>query len=253
MQDRADGAWQADWNQPVPLSTKLVMVLADLEERKKLAFSPSFSAAEYVLYMESMYSCGTIASFSSSLWWPAVGCEDAKMSFRNLDDLCPSWWEILAPLLLLGAEGEMIAADWKHGIFPRKTSSRPRYSVTSRDASMAGGVTGRCEETLLLFFLFSRSVGVGYGGQPESEMVCASGSESCYFCAPLSHQKKCVLRSGLHTRAETVGPRETRPHGRSVQGFPNNFMSQTSEQTHTIEVTNGPPQDTDSRVRVGKF
>ena len=47
----------------------------------------------------------------------------------------------------------MIAADWKHGIFPRKTSSRPRYSVTSRDASMAGGVTGRCEETLFLFFL----------------------------------------------------------------------------------------------------
>lgn len=44
----------ADWNQPVPLSTKLVMVLADLEERKKLAFSPSFSAAEYVLYIESM-------------------------------------------------------------------------------------------------------------------------------------------------------------------------------------------------------
>lgn len=62
------------------------MVLADLEERKKLAFSPSFSAAEYVLYIESMYSCGTIASFGSSLW----GCEDAKMSFRNLDDLCPS-------------------------------------------------------------------------------------------------------------------------------------------------------------------
>lgn len=63
----------AERNQPVPLSTKLVMVLADLEERKKLAFSPSFSAAEYVLYMESMYSCGTIASFRSSLWCPATG------------------------------------------------------------------------------------------------------------------------------------------------------------------------------------
>lgn len=36
-------------HQPVPLSTKLVMVFADLDERKKLAFSPSFSAAEYVL------------------------------------------------------------------------------------------------------------------------------------------------------------------------------------------------------------
>lgn len=44
----------ADVNQPVPLSTKLVIVLADLEERKKLAFSPSFSAVEYVLYIESM-------------------------------------------------------------------------------------------------------------------------------------------------------------------------------------------------------
>lgn len=36
----------------------------------------------------------------------------------------------------------MIAADWKHGIFPMKRRSRPRYSVTSRDASMAGGVAG---------------------------------------------------------------------------------------------------------------
>lgn len=30
------------------------MVLADFEDRKKLAFMPSFSAAEYVLYMEIM-------------------------------------------------------------------------------------------------------------------------------------------------------------------------------------------------------
>lgn len=140
----------ADWNQPVPLSTKLVMVLANFEERKKLAFSPSFSAVEYVLYMESMYSCGTIASFSSSFGWPTVGCEDAKMSFRNFDDLCPSWWGILAPLFLRGAEGEMIAADWKHGIFPRKTRSRPRYSVTTRDASMAGRDSGRCYEILFV-------------------------------------------------------------------------------------------------------
>lgn len=212
----------ADWNQPVPLSTKLVMVLADLEERKKLAFSPSFSAAEYVLYMESMYSCGTIESFRSSLWWPSIGCVDAKMSFRILDDLCPSRWEIRAPLFLLGAEGEMIAADWKHGIFPRKKRSRHRYSVTSRDASMAGRVTGSYWETR--YFPLSE---VGFRGPPELEMVCASVSENCYFCALRSHQKKCVLRSGLHTRAETAGPRETRPHGRSVQGFPNNSMSQT--------------------------
>lgn len=69
------------------------MVFADLEERKKLAFSPSFSAAEYVLYMESMYSCGTMSSFGSSLCGLVLGCEDAeeeKMSFRNLVDLCPS-------------------------------------------------------------------------------------------------------------------------------------------------------------------
>lgn len=95
-QDRCEWLMEveaAQRNQPVPLSTKLVMVLADLEERKKLAFSPSFSAAEYVLYMESMYSCGTIASLGSSPWWPETGCGgDAKMSFRNLDDLCPSWW-----------------------------------------------------------------------------------------------------------------------------------------------------------------
>lgn len=69
----------------------------------------------------------------------------------------------------------------------------------------------------------SRAVKLDSGGRRESEMVCASGSEDCYFCALRSHQKKCVLRSGLDTRAETVGPRETRPHGRSVQGFPNNF------------------------------
>lgn len=103
----------------------------------------------------------------------------------------------------------MIAADWKHGIFPRKTRSRPRYRVTSRDASMAGGVAG---ETVRNSFLFALSL-VGFLGPPESEMVCASGSQCCYFCALRSHQKKCVLRSELHTRAESAGPRETRPHG----------------------------------------
>lgn len=204
MQDRADGAWQADWNQPVPLSTKLVMVLADLEERKKLAFSPSFSAAEYVLYMESMYSCGTIASFSSSLWWPAVGCEDAKMSFRNLDDLCPSWWEILAPLLRLGAEGEMIAADWKHGIFPRKTSSRPRYSVTSRDASMAGGVSGRCEENLLLFFFFffPAQSELDTGGSRSRRWCARQGRRAATFALPCRTRRSafCALDSTQERR-----------------------------------------------------
>lgn len=34
---------------PCPLSTKLAIVFAALEERKKLAFSPSLSAAEKVL------------------------------------------------------------------------------------------------------------------------------------------------------------------------------------------------------------
>lgn len=48
MQD-LEAAWDVSANQPVPLSTKLVMVLADLDERKKLALSPSFSAVEYVL------------------------------------------------------------------------------------------------------------------------------------------------------------------------------------------------------------
>lgn len=83
----------------------------------------------------------------------------------------------------------------------------------------------------------SRSVKLVSWVPRESEMVCASGSESCYFCALRSHQKKCVLRSGLHTRAKTVGPRETRPHGRSAQGFPNNFMSQTCKQMRAIEPT----------------
>lgn len=34
---------------PCPLSTKLAMVFAAFEERKKLALSPSFSAVEKVL------------------------------------------------------------------------------------------------------------------------------------------------------------------------------------------------------------
>lgn len=74
------------------------------------------------------------------------------MSFRNTDDLCPSWWELLAPLCLLGAEGEMIAADWKHGIFQNKARSRPRDNVTNRGASMARGVTLRPQETLFHCF-----------------------------------------------------------------------------------------------------
>lgn len=43
------------------------------------------------------------------------------------------------------------------------------------------------------------------------------------FCAPRSHQKKCVLRSGVRTREESAWPRETRPHGRAVEGFPKHF------------------------------
>lgn len=39
---------------PCPLSTKLAIVFAAFEERKKLAFSPSFSAVEKVLYIDSM-------------------------------------------------------------------------------------------------------------------------------------------------------------------------------------------------------
>lgn len=98
----------------------------------------------------------------------------------------------------------------------------------------------------------SRSVKLVSWVPQESEMVCASGTESCYSCALRSHQKKCVLRSGLHTSAETVGPRETRPHGRSAQGFPNSFMSQTCKQMRTIEPT-ALPRDSDTRVCVGKF
>lgn len=44
----------------------------------------------------------------------------------------------------------MIAADWKHGIFPKKTRSRPRYNVTTRDASMAGRDSGRFRENLFV-------------------------------------------------------------------------------------------------------
>lgn len=79
-----------------------------------------------------------------------------------------------------------------------------------------------------------------------------SGSESCfYFCALRSRQKKCVFRSGLHTRAETAGPTETRPHGGSVQGFPNNFMSRTSKQARAT--TNRPSQLSQKQDGVGKF
>lgn len=236
----------ADWNQPVPLSTKLVMVLADLEERKKLAFSPSFSAAEYVLYIESMYSCGTIASFGSSLWWSTIGCEDAKMSFRNLDDLCPSWWGILAPLFLLGAEGEMIAADWKHGIFPRKTRSRPRYSAATRDASMAGRVTGRCWETLLFPAQWSwirGAAGVGDG-------VRVRVGELLLLRSPVAPEEVRFALWTPHKSGDCWAERNT-PTWSLSAGLPKQFHV-TDLQTDA-QRANGPPQDTDTRVHVGKF
>lgn len=123
------------------------------------------------------------------------------MSFRKTDDLCPSWWEILAPLCLLGAEGEMIAADWKHGIFQKKARSRPRDNVTNRGASMARGVTVRPQEAL---FHCVKSL------SPWPEMVCLSVSESCYFCALTSHQK-CVFALWSPQEARVLG-REKHAH-----------------------------------------
>lgn len=117
------------------------------------------------------------------------------MSFRKTDDLFPSWWEILAPLCLLGAEGEMIAADWKHGIFQKKARSRPRDNVTNRGASMVRGFTVRPQEAL---FHCVKSL------PPWPQMVCLSVSESCYFCALTSHQK-CVFALWTPREARVLG------------------------------------------------
>lgn len=237
------------WNQPVPLSTKLVMVLADLEERKKLAFSPSFSAAEYVLYIESIYSWGTIASFRSSLWWLTIGWEDAKMSFKNLVDLCPFWWGTLAPLFLLGAEGEMIAADWKHGIFQSKTRSRPRYNVTTRDASMAGETPGDVHK------LLSPCDEVGFGGRRRRRWLCASGSECCCaFALPgLTRRNACCALD--FTQERRLLGREKHAHmAARRRGLPKTISCHGPPNTHTLD-PNWPPLDKiqGSRIHVGRF
>ena len=104
----------------------------------------------------------------------------------------------------------MIAADWKHGIFPRKTSSRPRYSVTSRDASMAGGVTGRCEETLFLFFLFffffffffPAQSGLDSGGSRSRRWCARQGRRAATFALPGRTRRSafCALDSTQERR-----------------------------------------------------
>lgn len=139
------------------------------------------------------------------------------MSFKYADDLCPSGWGFLAPLFFFGADGEMIAAEWKPGIFPRKTRSRPRYSVTTRGASMARQESGRRRGSLVPARCKLGSPVLDSPGV-RLELV-----ELLCFCAPRSHQKKCVLRCGVRTRVESAWQKETRPHGRSAQGFPKHF------------------------------
>lgn len=57
-----------------------------------------------------------------------------------------------------------------------------------------------------------------------SQRWCAlQGLRAANFCALRPHQKKCVFRSGLHTRAETVGPKRNTPTWWLSAGLPKQF------------------------------
>lgn len=100
----------------------------------------------------------------------------------------------------------MIAADWKHGIFPMKRRSRPRYSVTSRDASMAGGVAGvegggRRRETLSVSRSLRSTSSGGWcarQGRSPATFALSGRARRSAFCALSSTQERRVLGREEH-------------------------------------------------------
>lgn len=125
-----------------------------------------------------------------------------------------------------------------------KTRSRPRYSITTRDASMAGGVTG--EMLRHSSFLFPPLGGVGFRGSRRSRRRCArqgrraatfalSGrTRRSAFCALDSTRERRLLgrEEHAHMVAQCAAPQANschRPANRSALEPADRHRIKTSE------------------------